>query len=541
MGSLLSSVFIDVEEIPETIPGFIQLLFLFFVYGYILFKASGLISNGSELLLLVPSMSGLIGSIVLPALGGVPDAALVLFSGLGPIESVQSQISIGVGALAGSVIMLITIPWGMSIIAGRVDMNAEGQGNYEKPENADKSWRKLSASNKCSLTKTGINVEDGINANAWFIIVTIVTYLLVQIPAFTSGCGVGTGEGCGSDYMKWCIYIAIIQKDRVNETIRSSIQQHYISIVGAFLLDIQDDIDLESKLLPEDNKLKEQLKPIVREYFEKYDLNKTGLIELNELAYLLKELGENVPIEELKALFNYFDTNHNGALCFCEFIDMIYTFIYVDHKDMSIEQFMNEHKHEEVSIEDSDNKEEETEEESEEVEIPEEYKHLSFKQQQYYIKRRSFIMMFIGMVIVILFSDPMVDVLDSMGKRLGINSFYISFLLAPFISNASEILASYNYALKKSVQTVSISISALQGAAVVNNTLTLGIFLLIISIRGLKWVFSAETIAVIVVESWVIYLSFKKTQKFYDAFILFFLFPFSLFIVYALENWVGLN
>lgn len=61
----------------------VQVGFLTIMYGYVLFMASNLISDGSELLLLVPSMAGLVGSVVLPVLGAVPDGMMVLFSGLG--------------------------------------------------------------------------------------------------------------------------------------------------------------------------------------------------------------------------------------------------------------------------------------------------------------------------------------------------------------------------------------------------------------------------------------------------------------------------
>jgi hypothetical protein len=37
--------------------------------GYVLFVASNMISDGSELLLLIPSIAGLVGSCVLPVLG----------------------------------------------------------------------------------------------------------------------------------------------------------------------------------------------------------------------------------------------------------------------------------------------------------------------------------------------------------------------------------------------------------------------------------------------------------------------------------------
>jgi hypothetical protein len=48
--------------------------------------------------------------------GQAPEGAIMIFSGLGP--DAQNQISIGVGALAGSTIMLLTIPWSFVLIAG---------------------------------------------------------------------------------------------------------------------------------------------------------------------------------------------------------------------------------------------------------------------------------------------------------------------------------------------------------------------------------------------------------------------------------------
>lgn len=64
-------------------------------YAYFLKLGSTLISEGSELLLLVPSLAGIVGTCVLPVLGAVPDGAIVLFSGLG--DDAQAQLNIGVG------------------------------------------------------------------------------------------------------------------------------------------------------------------------------------------------------------------------------------------------------------------------------------------------------------------------------------------------------------------------------------------------------------------------------------------------------------
>ncbi|KAE9066213.1 hypothetical protein PF010_g27893, partial [Phytophthora fragariae] len=50
-------------------------------------------------------------------------------------------------------------------------------------------------------------------------------------------------------------------------------------------------------------------------------------------------------------------------------------------------------------------------------------------------------MMFLGTALVLLFSDPMVDVLSEVGARTGIPAFYVSFVVAPLASNASELIA----------------------------------------------------------------------------------------------------
>ena len=86
----------------------LQVFFLFSVYAAFLYWGSELISDGSELLLLTP-YEKVVGSVVLPVLGAVPDGAIVLFSGMAPADQVQKQLAVGVGTLAGSTIMLLTL------------------------------------------------------------------------------------------------------------------------------------------------------------------------------------------------------------------------------------------------------------------------------------------------------------------------------------------------------------------------------------------------------------------------------------------------
>jgi len=54
----LSNLFISVSSLPDDGYGTFQLFFLTIVYAYLLFIGANLISDGSELLLLIPSMAG---------------------------------------------------------------------------------------------------------------------------------------------------------------------------------------------------------------------------------------------------------------------------------------------------------------------------------------------------------------------------------------------------------------------------------------------------------------------------------------------------
>jgi hypothetical protein len=62
-------IFIDPTSFPRDGGGLVQLLFLFAVYGKLLMISADMISDGAELLLLVPFLAGIVGSVVLPVVG----------------------------------------------------------------------------------------------------------------------------------------------------------------------------------------------------------------------------------------------------------------------------------------------------------------------------------------------------------------------------------------------------------------------------------------------------------------------------------------
>ena len=148
---------------------------------------------------------------------------------------------------------------------------------------------------------------------------------------------------------------------------------------------------------------------------------------------------------------------------------------------------------------------------------------------------RAAYMMTVGLTLILIFSDPMVDVMSNTGARLGVPPFYVSFILAPLASNASELIASLNYAAKKTKKTITVSLAALEGAACMNNTFCLAIFMALVYFKSLAWKFSAETLAILIVEGLVACIAMCATQKVYHAFLALTLFPLSLVFVAALE------
>ncbi|KAL6314588.1 hypothetical protein AAG906_026928 [Vitis piasezkii] len=144
-------------------------LFLILVYGYLMFLAATYLSSGSELLLELLG-PGLVGGLLLPILGALPDAMLILVSGLsGSTETAQSQVSVGMGLLAGSTVMLLTIIWGTCVIVGKCDL----QDSVAKDSQDTKGF---------SLTGSGVSTDIWTSYAAIIMVISVIPFIIVQLP-----------------------------------------------------------------------------------------------------------------------------------------------------------------------------------------------------------------------------------------------------------------------------------------------------------------------------------------------------------------------
>ncbi|EYU44995.1 hypothetical protein MIMGU_mgv1a002795mg [Erythranthe guttata] len=101
----------------QTNPGH---FFLILVYQYLLFHAESYVASGGKRIFKILG-PGLFGASVFQIIGSLPEALILLASGLTnrSNETAEELVLTGVGLLAGSSILLLTLIWGTCVLLGR--------------------------------------------------------------------------------------------------------------------------------------------------------------------------------------------------------------------------------------------------------------------------------------------------------------------------------------------------------------------------------------------------------------------------------------
>lgn len=525
-------------------------IFLMFAYGALLLFAAKCISDGSELLLEVLD-PGLIGGLLLPILGAFPDSLLVVVSGVGGTKAeAQEQVLVGVGVLAGSTILLLTVAWGGSLILGRCDLS--GPNGSAKDRTLTKGWHP---------SQTGVTVDSQTKMGAWIMILTVVPYLVIAIPlidqhkrsqgkvAALIGLIISLIGVIG--YCAYQVMSPWLQRKRFSEA-----RLHYVRTLA--LRDLQRLSNDRSwgGLLLEDGATPNR--DTLARIFAQFDENGDGQLSRAEVKALIVGLGiqhqGEVPSEEeVDTWLREFDADTSGGLEEPEFINGLAKWltgvrkahmgkVYKKSAQLVKGQlngatdaqqpngtagggvFLEGH------TEDVRQQMEmwaEASEEEEEEEAGE--KKPKTKGQ---IIRTAIMYLLLGTVLVGVFADPMVDAISGFSKASGIPSFFVAFIVTPLASNASELVSSLIFAAKKKKRTASLTFSQVYGAVTMNNTLCLGCFLVLVYLRGLVWEYSSE-IVVILLSNVVVGVigGLKETLPLWMVYPVLALYPLSLGIV----------
>eukprot|EP01133_Synstelium_polycarpum_P000366 gene366-425_t len=452
------------------------MLILMAFYGVLLAAGAKLISDGSELLLEILD-PGIIGGLLLPLLSAFPDAAIIVVAGAFGNDP-QTQLGVGIGTLAGSTVMLLTIPWSISLYLARCDLNRNGE----------------SIDGVCtsrSLTETGVTVDEDTPLNAKIMMATSLSYFIVQGVAFAYL----SDPQDGKRVEKWFALAGFL-----------------VSIVLLVTYCVYQVISpkLQEKKMAE-AKRQYMLKQTLHHFM--HNLAKRRAFSPAPAA----------TASGSSATGNDGDDHETSSLLHEE-----HQKLPVDVKGMGLKWKTNAKKKAAAAPADASIQVKEEEEEKETEEGPINKRAIAI---------RAAVLLAIGSVMVSLFSDPMVGVITDFGAKLNIKVFFISFIVTPFCSNASELISSLIFSSKKKRANSSLTYSAIYGSATMNNTLCLGIFFALVYFRNLSWQYSAECVTIIFVTFCVGTIgALKRTKKLYWAPIVLSLYPLSLVLVYVLET-----
>jgi len=552
------------------------LFFMMMVYGFVLLKASQTIGDGCEMLVLLYG-PGIIGSLVIPILGALPDCLIILLSGLGSgtPEEIQAELSIGVGTLVGSTVMLLTVPWALGVYLGRRDL-VNGVAKVKKPL----------LTQGFDMSNTGVTTLDDVPVSAKILMMLSLGYWVIQIPAFFYHNQKDGGTYAEKPWALACLIFSFLTfcaycwfqlySSEMDEKVRreQEVQKH--------------------KEWRQSLKAKYTLGSFEEAIFNKFDKDKNGKMDIGELFGALNEMGLKLERRDLKAIMEACDIDDptgispagDGMLSLHEFKLAVKTWMdggwegvgadapgtksqkmdigdqeshsftealnpkpvtYLEMLKKNIaadaEQQLAEHAAHQGSVNGSQavaetEQEEDGLEDEEEEEEEENFWELTDSQ----LKFKAMGLLVAAIAVVSIFSDPMVDVINSFGKAINIPPFYVSFVLTPLASNASEVFAGLIFASKKTNSSISLCHSSLLGGASMNASLALSVFMALIYFRGLHWSFSAEIITVFLVSCIVAVNSWMSTTvKMWQAVLVGSLYPLSIVFIYILESVFGLD
>ncbi|XP_044499051.1 sodium/calcium exchanger NCL isoform X2 [Mangifera indica] len=497
-------------------------LFLIIVYGYLMFIAATYLSNGSELLLEILG-PGVVGGLFLPILGALPDAMLILVSGLsGTKETAQSQVSVGMGLLAGSTVMLITIIWGSCVIVGKCDI----ERSVAKDGQNTKGF---------SLTETGVSTDIWTCYAARIMAISVIPFIVVQIPQIlnsTSGRHLAVLIALIVSVLMliaYCLY-QVFQPWIQRRRLAYARHRHVISGVLKHLR-----MHALGRLL---NDRGEANKEVLKKLFDWIDESKDGQLSRSELKALIIGIRFdeiNLDMDDAAdKLLKDFDSTHDDQINFEEFCDGIEKWLNeanrgkrsADHGSQTskLSDFHQQTKREHDLLGPD-------EQSDEVVEAVENRKWTSIK---------AVLMLLVGTIIAAAFADPLVDAVDNFSDATSIPSFFISFIALPLATNSSESVSAIIFASRKRIRTASLTFSELYGAVTMNNVLCLSVFLALVYLRGLTWDFSAEVLVIVIVCIVMgAFGSFRTTFPLWTSSIAYLLYPFSLALVYVLDYVLG--
>ncbi|KAJ7981797.1 Calcium-binding EF-hand [Quillaja saponaria] len=499
-------------------------LFLIIIYGYLMYLAATYLSKGSEMLLEILG-PGIVGGLFLPILGALPDAMLILVSGLsGSSETAQSQVSVGMGLLAGSTVLLLTIIWGTCVIVGKCDL----EGSIAIDTQDTRGF---------SLTGSGVSTDIWTSYAARIMVLSVLPFLIVQLPQALHS----TSGRHFAVLIALIVSISLLITYCLYQIFQPWIQRRKIAfvkhkhVISGLLQHLKQ--RALGRLLRDDGEPDEEM---IRKLFKTIDENGDKHLSESELRALIVGIRfEEIDLnhdDAVDKVMKDFDTSRDALVSSDEFVSGVIRWLNRakrsqvatgdagPHTIKFLSGFHLETKREHDLLDVGDQSDEI-------VEGVENAKWISIK---------AGLLLLLGTIIAASFADPLVDAVDNFSDATSIPAFFISFIALPFATNSSEAVSAIIFASRDKRRTASLTFSEIYGAVTMNNVLCLSVFLALVYVRGLTWDFSSEVLVIVLVCVVMGALAgFRTVFPLWTSILAILLYPLSLALVYVLDYVFG--
>ncbi|KAI3708338.1 hypothetical protein L2E82_37506 [Cichorium intybus] len=157
-------------------------------------------------------------------------------------------------------------------------------------------------------------------------------------------------------------------------------------------------------------------------------------------------------------------------------------------------------------------------------------------------KFKAIALLIVGIIMLMVLAEPLVESVRQFSESVNIEPFYVSFILVPLATNARTAIAAIRAAKQKRHQTTSLTFSEIYHKVFMNNILGFLVLVSVIYCRGLTWHFSAEILVVVFVCIIMgLLASLKSKFPNWTLLIAFSLYPLSLVMVYFVADTFQFN
>lgn len=499
-------------------------VFLIVVYEYLLSMASAYNSTGTELFFTMFG-TGIFGASFFQILGMIPRAILVFVSGLsGSKENIQSSAAMGMGLVAGSVMMSLTLIWGSVVIFGSHDIS--NTSDDDDDDDSDEQDDQEEGKTPINLLDYGVTTDKDTKYTARIMLSTLVPFLILEFSKFFHSRWLSRGVVIFSFVLSlvylivYCTYQVFqpwIQDKRLEFLMYQYVQKHLLQ-----------------KLLTSNGKPD---KAKIKTLFKRIDKNGDKALSPEEIELFIMGMNiDRVGLDEsdfAAKIMGEFDISGDGKICEAEFVHGLMRWVKKANKDFGNKQTQDENRVQYMVAAPAPTGDHENLIERRKQEIK------SRLDLMWNYCKAAFLII-LGTAMTLFLGSPLMQSIQAFADGAGIPSFLVSYSIVPLALNYKSAISSIKTALEKTEKALSLTFCEIYGGVFLNNMMGLTVFLMLIILRDLIWDVSAEVLVVFVVCTTVGLLASLSTRiPLIFGIFAYLLYPLSLVLLFVLTGFLG--